>query len=217
MASRPSAALTLAKPEPRSSNRPTGIDRFLKASAGAARGLSLDRQIDYVLEAARAATGVDRVHAWALAPGGDRLIHVGSSGLNDADRLSLGPRTEIPLADAGALGTAVRRKAGVVVAPGRPLSAKTRLKPPYSAIKALRAKYFVVAPIVADGRVLGLVCADNKYSRASLEDARLALFPVFALHLASAVEQARLAAELMPWTSTCRWPRSRHEPRWSPG
>ena len=144
-----------------------------------------------MLEAAREVLAVDRVHVWAAAPEADRLIHIASSGLSAEDRLSLGERMEIPLAEAGAMAKAYRGKTSIVVDETHPLPPKSRLKPPYSAIKALRTNSFVIVPIVARGRSLGLLVADNKYRRSPLPVDRLHLLPIFALHLATAVDNAR--------------------------
>jgi len=172
-----------------------GIERFLRASAALQEALPLEQQVAQVLEAAREAVGVDRVIVWAIAPEGDRLVHVAASGLSKTDRGSLGQRLEIPLAQAGTMAKAYRNKTSIVVDETHPLPSRLRLKPPYSKIKALRTKSFVVAPIIARGRALGLLLADNKYRRAPLPVDKLHLLPIFALHLATAVDNARLFPE----------------------
>ena len=173
-----------------------GIERFLQASAALQEGLPFEQQVAQVLEAAREVLDVDRVHVWAVVPEADRLIHVASSGLSEDDKQSLGKRMEIPLAEAGAMAKAYRGKLALVVDETHPLPPKSRLKPPYSAIKALRTNSFVVVPIVARGRALGLLVADNKYRRSALPVDRLHLLPIFALHLATAVDNASLLGEL---------------------
>jgi GAF domain-containing protein/CheY-like chemotaxis protein len=177
--------------------KPTaGVERFVRASAAAQETLPLDQQLALVLEAAREAVGVDRVMVWAIAPEADRLIHVANSGLSEEDRLPLGERLEIPLAEAGAMAKAFLGKTWIAVDETHPLPPKVRLKPPYSSIKALRTKSFVAVPIIARDRPLGLLVADNKYSRTALPVNRLHLLPVFALHLATAVDNASLVSEL---------------------
>ena len=158
--------------------KPTaGIERFLRASAALQEALPLEQQVAQVLEAAREAVGVDRAIVWAIAPEADRLVHVAASGLSKTDRVSLGQRIEIPLAQAGAMGRAFRGKMSIIVDETHPLPPKLRLKPPYSKIKALRTKSFVVVPIVARGRALGLLLADNKYRRTPLPVDKLHLLP----------------------------------------
>ena len=186
-----------ADSERREVTKPTaGIERFLQASAALQEVLPLEQQVAQVLEAAREILAVDRVHVWAVAPEADRLIHVASSGLSEVDKLSLGERMEIPLTEAGAMARAYRGKLSLVVDETHPLPPKSRLKPPYSAIKALRTKSFVIVPIVARGRSLGLLVADNKHRQSPLPADKLHLLPVFALHLATAVDNTSLLTEL---------------------
>ncbi|HTS52083.1 MAG TPA: GAF domain-containing protein, partial [Burkholderiales bacterium] len=155
-----------AKSEPGGTKKPSvGVERLLRVSVVLQEALSLEEQLAHVLDAAREDVGVDRLLAWAAAPEGDRLIYVASSGLSEDDRLSLGERTEIALAKAGAMANVYRSKTPLVVDETHPLATYSRLKPPYSNIKTLRTKSFVVVPIIARGRLLGLLVADNKYRR----------------------------------------------------
>src|SRR6516164_3898624 len=66
-----------------------GIERFLRLSADLQHSLSLEQQLTCVLEAAREDVGLDRLHIWAAAPEGDRLIHIAESGASREDGLSL--------------------------------------------------------------------------------------------------------------------------------
>ena len=52
-------------------------------------GPSLEERLVLIMDGARAAVGVDRLHLWALAPEGDRLLYVAGSGLSAEDRRSL--------------------------------------------------------------------------------------------------------------------------------
>ena len=146
------------------------IERFLHASAALQEALPFEKQVSQVLKAAREVLDVDRVHVWAVAPEADRLIHVASSGLSEDDKRSLGERMEIPLAEAGAMAKACHGKLSLVIDETHPLPPKSQLKPPYSAIKALRTSSFVIFPIVARGGALGLLVADNKYRRSPLPE-----------------------------------------------
>ena len=44
------------------------------------KGPSLEEQLVQIMDGAREAVGVDRLHLWALAPEGDRLLYVAGSG-----------------------------------------------------------------------------------------------------------------------------------------
>ncbi len=153
--------------------------------------LPLGEQLSHVLEAARQAVGVDRLHLWALSPEGDRLVYVTGSGVSKQDWRSLGQRVELRVVEAGAMGSAIRDKMAFIVD-----EPERRLESQHSATKGLCAESFVAVPILARGRTLGLLVADNKYSRAPLVPEALHLLPTFALHLATAVNEASLFAEL---------------------
>jgi signal transduction histidine kinase len=176
-------------------NPAAGIERLLQAFAVLQEALPFEQQLAHVLDTAREGVGLDGLVVWAAAPEGDRLLHVAGSGVSEEDRLSLGERMEIPLTMAGAMAKVYRGKIPLVVDKAHPLPPKLRLKQPYSNIKALRTKSFVVVPIIACGRALGLLVGDNKYRRMPLPVHRFHLLPFFALHLATTVEKAQLLTE----------------------
>ncbi len=168
------------------------MQQVVKWSDAMHAALSLDEHIAHVLEAAREAVGVDRLHLWAVAPEGDRLLYVASSGLSEADRRSLNKtRPELPLADAGAIARAIQESVALLVN-----DAGRRRSAARAGFEALRAECFLVAPLPGRGDRLGVLVADNRHSDAPLHADRLGLLNTFALHLATAVDNARLLAEL---------------------
>jgi two-component system, NtrC family, sensor kinase len=162
-------------------------ERFIEISAALNKNVSLGEQIPQVLQVAREVTGFDRLVLWAKVPAAERLVYVSSAGLTGEETESLRAPLEIPLSKAGVLGKAYREQTALIVDAGHPVQSKSRLKPPYSGIKALRTHCFAVLPLSARGEVLGLLVADNKYSRAPLDPDALCLLPAYALHLATAV------------------------------
>ena len=167
------------------------MEQVVQLSDARQAPLSLEEQLARVLEAAREAVAVDRLHLWAIAPEGDRLLYVTGSGLSEKDRRSLSERPELSLADAGAMARAVRDKAALLVN-----GAESRPPQSRATYKALHAKSFLVVPLLARDRVLGLLVADNRYSDAPLVADRLRLLHTFALHLATAVDNASVRIEL---------------------
>ena len=77
-----------------------------------------------------------------------------------------------------------------------PLPPDLRLKPPYSELEAIRTKRFMVVPMIARGRRVGLLAADNKRSGRRIDPQMVEVLQVFAPHAAVAVENARLFQEL---------------------
>ena len=164
--------------------------QIFRLSAACREMLPLGEQLTHVLEAARQAVAVDRLHLWALSPEGDRLRYVMGSGLSEEDRNSLEGLVEILVADAGALGNTIRDKMALLVD-----EPKSRPGSVHPATKALRAASFVVVPLLARGHALGLLVADNRYSGTRLVPETLELLPTFALHIAAAVDCAGLLGE----------------------
>ncbi|HEY4720035.1 MAG TPA: ATP-binding protein, partial [Candidatus Methylomirabilis sp.] len=70
-----------------------------------------------------------------------------------------------------------------------------RLKPPYDRIEALRSRIFADVPLIAQGRPIGVLGVDRKYSRRPLEPATVELLQLFAGQAALAIENARLYEE----------------------
>jgi signal transduction histidine kinase len=104
--------------------------------------------------------------------------------------------SEIPLAAAGAMQKVYREGAPLVFDEGHPLPEELRLKPPYCDIKAIRSRNFLVVPMIARGRTVGLLTADNKWSRKPIRPQTAELLRIFASHAAVAFENARLFHEL---------------------
>jgi signal transduction histidine kinase len=77
-----------------------------------------------------------------------------------------------------------------------PLPPAYRLRPPYSTLAGLRVKSFLVIPMIARGRTVGVMAADNLVSRAPIPAHAMELLQTFAAQAAVAVENARLFQEI---------------------
>ena len=73
-----------------------------------------------------------------------------------------------------------------------PLPLELRLRPPYSELEAIRTKKFMVVPMIARGRRVGVLTADNKWSARPIHPHTVETLQVFASHAAVAVDNARL-------------------------
>src|SRR5262245_27426389 len=110
--------------------KPTaGAERLFQLSAVLADVLSFEQQVSEVLQAARDAVGIDRIVVWAVAPEGERLVCVATSGLSKAEASSLAKQAQIALAESGAMGKAYRSKTPLLVSKQNPLPPKLRLRP----------------------------------------------------------------------------------------
>jgi len=171
------------------------LEQLYQLSTAMQEPLSLQEQLTRVLEAAREVVSIDRFYVWAVTPAGDKLVNLAGAGFSEEEESAL-EGTEIPLVEAGAMYKAYREEVPLVFNEQRPLPPELRLKPPYSGLKAIRTKSFVVVPMIARGRTVGLLTADNKRSGAPILPQTVDLLQNFASHAAVAVENARLFQEL---------------------
>jgi GAF domain-containing protein len=149
---------------------------------------SLERQLGRVLDAAREAVGVDRLHLWGVAPTGDRLLYVLGSGLSEADRARMLERPELALSTAGGLARALREQKAALVD-----GARSRRRSSPDGSSGLSPERYYAVPVLGSNAALGVMVADNTRTRAALTRLPLRLLTVFASHVAAAVENARMS------------------------
>jgi GAF domain-containing protein len=139
------------------------------------------------------------------------------AGLGESDWRDLVGVT-IPLGEAGALAAVYRDGEPLLFSETHPVPEKYRLRPPYSTITALRLKAFLVSPMIARGRTVGVLSADNRVSRAPIPAHTVDLLHTFAAQAAVAVENARLFQEIQEKSQQLELASSQvavpqHEPR----
>ncbi|TMI77480.1 MAG: GAF domain-containing protein [Bacillati bacterium ANGP1] len=171
------------------------LEQLYRLSSTVQEPLSLKEQLTRVLETARQVVEIDRFYIWAVTPDDERLVSLATAGFSEEEvKPLLG--VEIPLADAGAMYKAYRERVSLFFNEQNPLPPDLRLKPPYSELEAIRTKRFMVVPMIARGRRVGLLAADNKWSSRRIDPQIVDVLQVFASHAAVAVENARLFQEL---------------------
>ena len=170
-------------------------EQLTRLSMALQEPLSLAEQLTRVLDAARQVVGLDHLYIWTPGPRGDGLSVSAGAGLGERDWQDLAGVT-IPFGEAGALAAVYRQGEPLLFSEGHPLPEKYRLRPPYSAITALRLKAFLVSPMIARGRTVGVLSADNRVSRAPIPADTGDLLHTFAAQAAVAVENARLFQEI---------------------
>jgi signal transduction histidine kinase/putative methionine-R-sulfoxide reductase with GAF domain len=170
-------------------------EQLSRLSTALQEPLSLSEQLTRVLDAARQVVGLDHLYIWTPSPAADGLMVSAGAGLSESDWRDLVGVT-IPLGEAGALAAVYRDGEPLLFSETHPLPEKYRLRLPYSAIAALRLKAFLVSPMIARGRTVGVLSADNRVSRAPIPPHTVDLLHTFAAHAAVAVENARLFQEI---------------------
>jgi signal transduction histidine kinase/CheY-like chemotaxis protein len=171
------------------------MEQLYRLSTALQEPLSLGEQLTRVLDAARQVVRLDRLYSWTLTPEGDGLAVTAGAGFTEKD---WGPieGVTIPLQEAGAIAAACREGVPRLYTAENPLPAGLRLRAPYSALTGLRVKSFLVIPMIARGRTVGVLAADNKVSRAPIPPQTVDLLQTFAAQAAVAVENARLFQEI---------------------
>ena len=170
-------------------------EQLSRLSTALQEPLSLAEQLTRVLDAARQVVGLDHLYIWTPSPAADGLMVSAGAGLSESDWRDLVGVT-IPLGEAGALAAVYRDGEPLLFSEAHPLPEKYRMRLPYSAIAALRLKAFLVSPMIARGRTVGVLSADNRVSRAPIPAHIVDLLHTFAAQAAVAVENARLFQEI---------------------
>ncbi|MGH7406630.1 MAG: GAF domain-containing protein, partial [Candidatus Methylomirabilales bacterium] len=171
------------------------MEQLYRLSTAMQEPLSLKEQLTRVLEAARQVVAIDRFYIWAVTTDGDRLAGLAGAGFSQEEWKEF-EGAEIPLVEAGAMYKSYREEIPLVFNEQNPLPPELYLKPPYSELKVLHAKSFLVVPMIARGRPVGLLGADNKQSWKPILPHTVELLQTFAAHAAVAVENARLFREI---------------------
>ena len=170
-------------------------EQLARLSTALQEPLSLAEQLTRVLDAARQVVGLDHLYIWTPTPAADGFMVSAGAGLSESDWRDLVGVT-IPLREAGALAAVYRDGEPLLFSEAHPVPEKYRLRLPYSAIAALRLKAFLVSPMIARGRTVGVLSADNRVSRAPIPAHTVDLLHSFAAQAAVAVENARLFQEI---------------------
>ena len=170
-------------------------EQLSRLSTALQEPLSLAEQLTRVLDAARQVVGLDHLYIWTPSATGNGLMASAGAGLTEGDWQPLVGLT-IPFAEAGALAAVYGDGEPRVFDEANPVPERYRLRPPYSAIAALRLKAFLVSPMIARGRTVGVLSADNRVSRAPIPAHTVDLLHSFAAQAAVAVENARLFQEI---------------------
>jgi GAF domain-containing protein/DNA-binding response OmpR family regulator/anti-sigma regulatory factor (Ser/Thr protein kinase) len=157
--------------------------------------LSLKEQLSRVLESARQVIGMDRFIVWAVPPDREVLTALAGAGVPDGEWEQV-KDLEIPLAGAPLLARSYRESVVLIFDEQHPIPPELRMHSPYSAIRSLRTNNLVAVPMIARGRPVGTLSADNRRSRVPILPDTVELLTTFASHAAVAVENARLFREI---------------------
>jgi PAS domain S-box-containing protein len=169
------------------------MEQLYRLSTAMQEPLSLAEQLMRVLEAARQLVGFDRMYVWSTV--GDALGTIADAGLSPEERAALAGLA-IPIAEAGVLGRVYQDGVPLAFTSERPIPPALRLRRPYSEIEALRCRSLLALPMIARGRTVGVLAADNKLTEQPILPQTVDVLQTFAAQAAVAVENARLFQEI---------------------
>jgi signal transduction histidine kinase/putative methionine-R-sulfoxide reductase with GAF domain len=171
------------------------MEQLYQLSTAMQEPLSLREQLSRVLEAARQVVSIDRFFIYAATPDGGTLVNMAGAGLTEEEWRGF-EGGAIPVREAGAMGKSYREGVVLLFDAEHPVPADLRLQPPYSEVRALRSNSFLLLPMIARGRCVGVLSADNKLSSRKILPQTVELLQTFASHAAVAIENARLFREI---------------------
>jgi PAS domain S-box-containing protein len=152
---------------------------------------SRDERLAAFVRGVRDILGFDRVDVY-LQTEDDRL-HLVTSGAATAS-----PPLGLPLSSAaGPFHCVFRTRRPLAVLSDADLAAAPPLDASYHSHPALRTRRFVIAPLAAGDRAIGVVVVDNKPTRRPIDPVSVEPFALLCQQLAAALEEARLHAETL--------------------
>jgi len=171
------------------------LEQLYRLSTSMQEPLSLSEQLTRVLDAARQLGIIDRMYVWAVSPDAEKLVNLAGAGFAE-DEWKDFEGAEIPLVEAGAMYKAFQEGTPFVFNEANPVPPELYLRPPYSRLRAIRTKSFLVIPMIARGETVGVFAADNKPSGRPILPHTVDLLQTFASHAAVAIANARLFRDL---------------------
>ncbi len=166
------------------------LARLYRAAIAMQTSWERDDRLRAFVHAAREVVGFDRANVFLLTPDGSSLDLVTAEGDEEVPALCLALTP-----GAGAYYQAFATRRPIAVLSDEDLARVPPLDRAYLGHAYLRSKRFVVAPLVAGERVIGVVSADNKTSRRPISPSSVEPFSTLCQNLAVALEETRLYDE----------------------
>src|SRR2546429_8513049 len=133
--------------------------------------------------------GFDRFYVALASPDLEAFEVVAAAGVEMFERLPLTPA-------AGPLYHAFATRQPLAILSDEDLRRVPAVGAEYRDRSYFRSRRFIVAPLIAGDRVIGVASADNKTTRRPITPANVELFTLASQQLATALEEARLYAEV---------------------
>jgi diguanylate cyclase (GGDEF)-like protein len=169
------------------------LKRLHDVSVGMQKSLALGDRIHKILLAAREVLGLDRI--LIFLPNTDNTVLECRGAVGNEDEppesiaLPIGP-------EGGCISQAYLKRKTFRILNSLELPKELRLRPPYSEIKAVRSRSFVVLPMIVENQCVGVVAVDNQVSKKLITDDVIEGLELFTSQAAVAIENAKLYQQL---------------------
>jgi signal transduction histidine kinase/transcriptional regulator with GAF, ATPase, and Fis domain/ActR/RegA family two-component response regulator len=153
------------------------------------RSMDLQERVEIFAQAAGRALNFERLNVWlAEADGATLRLVAGSDVGRDVPRL-------VPLREVGGFQAVWESGITLMVSDDAQLARVPSLPTRWQRHPILRARRFVLVPLLVQGRPIGVVSADNKPSRRPITRRGVAHLELFCQQFATSVNNARLYGE----------------------
>jgi PAS domain S-box-containing protein len=165
------------------------LDRLYRVMASMQVSLNSQDRLRGFVEGVHKVLGFDRFYVALASHDREVFEVVAAAGVEMFERLPLSPA-------AGPLYHAFVTRHPLAVLTDEDLQHVPPVGADYRDRTYFRSRRFIVAPLIAGDRVIGIASADNKTTRRPITPANVELFTLVSQQLATALEEARLYAEL---------------------
>ena len=165
------------------------LDRLYRVMTSMQMSFNSQDRIRGFVEGVHEVLGFDRFYVALASPDLEAFEVVAAAGVEMFERLPLSPA-------AGPLYHVFVTRQPLAVLTDEDLQHVPPVGADYQDRTYFRSRRFIVAPLIAGDRVIGIASADNKITRRSITPASVELFTLVSQQLATALEEARLYAEV---------------------
>ena len=165
------------------------LDRLYRVMASLQVSLNSQDRLRAFVEGVHEVLGFDRFYVALASPDLAAFEVVAAAGVEMFERLPLTPA-------AGPLYHAFATRQPLAILSDEDLRRVPAVGAEYRDRSYFRSRRFIVAPLIAGDRVIGVASADNKTTRRPITPANVELFTLVSQQLATALEEARLYAEV---------------------
>jgi len=165
------------------------LDRLYRVMASMQVSLNSQDRLRAFVEGVHEVLGFDRFYVALASPDLAAFEVVAAAGVEMFERLPLSPA-------AGPLYHAFATRQPLAILSDEDLRRVPPVGAEYRDRTYFRSRRFIVAPLIAGDRVIGVASADNKTTRRPITPASVELFTLVSQQLATALEEAQLYAEV---------------------